>query len=149
MGKFLDRSIKLLGKDKVKSFENKVILLCGLGGVGGTALEVLARSGFKHFILVDFDTVDESNLNRQILYTLKDVGRDKTEVAKERILAINPDIEIEVISKKKFMSNIEALKIFYTEIVNNLMNEKKTMITSVITAGVQPSKNALSNLIKI
>ena len=59
------------------------------------------------------------------------------------------DITIEVISKKEFMSDIEALKIFYTEIVNNLMKEKKTMITSVITAGVQPSNNALSNLIKI
>ena len=67
MGKFLDRSIKLLGEERIKTFENKVILLCGLGGVGGTALEALTRSGFKHFILVDFDTVDESNLNRQIL----------------------------------------------------------------------------------
>ena len=100
MGKFLDRSIKLLGEEKIKTFENKVILLCGLGGVGGTALEALARSGFKHFILVDFDTVDESNLNRQILYTFADVEKAKTDVAKQRILSINPDAQIEVISKK-------------------------------------------------
>jgi hypothetical protein len=59
------------------------------------------------------------------------------------------DITIEVVSKKKFMSDIEALKIFYTEIVKNLMKDDKTLVTSVLTAGVKPNKNALSNLIKI
>ena len=100
MSNYLDRSIKMLGNDKIQSFKDKVILVAGLGGVGGTALEALTRSGFNKFILVDFDKVDESNLNRQILYTLKDVGRLKTEVAKERLLSINPDLDIKLINKK-------------------------------------------------
>ena len=100
MANMNDRTIKVLGNDKVNSFENKVILVAGLGGVGGTALEALARTGFTNFILIDFDKVDESNLNRQILYTRNDVGKEKTEVAKVKLLSINPNIKIETISSK-------------------------------------------------
>ena len=70
------------------------------GGVGGTALEALARTGFKHFLIVDFDKVDPSNLNRQILYTSRDVGRLKVEAAKERILAINEEVDIKAFAVK-------------------------------------------------
>ena len=88
------RSIGLLGEDNFNKIQDKVIAVFGLGGVGGTAIEALARTGFQHFIIIDFDKVDPSNLNRQILYTAKDIGRNKTEAAKERLLAINPDIDI-------------------------------------------------------
>ena len=88
------RSIGLLGEDNFNLIQDKVIAIFGLGGVGGTALEALARTGFKHFIIVDFDKVDPSNLNRQILYLAKDIGRNKVEAAKERILAINEDADI-------------------------------------------------------
>ena len=85
------RSIGLLGEENFKLIQDKTIAIFGLGGVGGTCLEALARTGFKNFVLCDFDKVDPSNLNRQILYTQKDVGKDKTEVAAYRIIAINPD----------------------------------------------------------
>ena len=88
------RSIGLLNEDNFNLIQDKVIAIFGLGGVGGTALEALARTGFKHFIIVDFDKVDPSNLNRQILYTAKDIGRNKVEVAKERILSINKEADI-------------------------------------------------------
>ena len=94
------RSIGLLGEDNFNLIQDKVIAIFGLGGVGGTALEALARTGFNRFIIVDFDKVDASNLNRQILYTFKDVGRNKVEVAKERILAINPDADIKAFMGK-------------------------------------------------
>lgn len=100
MGNFLDRTIKVLGIDKVNSFNDKVILVAGIGGVGGTALEALARSGFTKFILIDYDKVDESNLNRQILFLRKDIGKDKVDVAKEKLLEINPDIEVKLIKEK-------------------------------------------------
>ena len=96
------RSIGLLGEDNFNIIQNKVIAVFGLGGVGGTALEALARTGFRQFIIVDFDKVDCSNLNRQILYTSKDVGRNKVDAAKERILAINPDADI-----KTFMGKVQ------------------------------------------
>ena len=94
------RSIGLLGEDNFNKLQDKVIAVFGLGGVGGTALEALARTGFQHFIIIDFDKVDASNLNRQILYTSKDIGRDKVEAAKERLLAINPDVDVKVFKGK-------------------------------------------------
>ena len=94
------RSIGLLGEDNFNLLKNKVVAVFGLGGVGGTALEALARTGIQHFIIVDFDKVDASNLNRQILYTAKDIGCDKTEVTKNRLLAINPDVDVKVFKCK-------------------------------------------------
>ena len=95
-----ERSIGLLGEDNFNHIQDKVIAVFGLGGVGGTVLEALARTGFKHFLIVDFDKVDPSNLNRQILYTAKDIGRNKTEAAKERILSINPEADIKEFNMK-------------------------------------------------
>ena len=95
-----ERSIGLLGEENFNLLTDKVIAVFGLGGVGGTALEALARTGFQHFLIVDFDKVDATNLNRQILYTAKDIGRNKVEAAKERILAINPDADIKVFNAK-------------------------------------------------
>ena len=94
------RSIGLLGEDNFNIVQDKVIVIFGLGGVGGTALEALARTGFKHFIIVDFDKVDPSNLNRQILYTAKDIGKLKVEAAKERLSSINEDIDIKIYALK-------------------------------------------------
>ena len=94
------RSIGLLGEDNFNKLQDKVIAVFGLGGVGGTALEALARTGFQHFIIIDFDKVDASNLNRQILYTSKDIGKDKVEAANERLLAINPDIDVKAFKGK-------------------------------------------------
>lgn len=94
MNNIFERSIGLLGKDNFNLIQDKVIAIFGLGGVGGTALEALARTGFKHFIIVDFDKVDPSNLNRQILYISEDIGRNKVDAAKERILSINEEADI-------------------------------------------------------
>ena len=100
MNNIFARSIGLLGKDNFKNIQDKVIAIFGLGGVGGTALEVLARTGFMHFLLIDFDKVDSSNLNRQILYSYKDINRNKVEVAKERILSINPEADVQIFNLK-------------------------------------------------
>ncbi len=95
-----DRTISLLGEDNFSKITAKTILIAGIGGVGGTALEALVRTGFTSFILVDFDNVDISNLNRQILYTHKDIGHKKVECAKERILSINPNAKVVCIDEK-------------------------------------------------
>ena len=100
MNNTFDRSIGLLGEENFNLIQDKVIAVFGLGGVGGTALEALARTGFKNFVLIDFDKVDPSNLNRQILYTAKDIGRNKVEAAKERILSINADANIKTFNGK-------------------------------------------------
>ena len=100
MNNMFERSIGLLGEKKFNLIQEKTIAVFGLGGVGGTALEALARTGFKHFVLVDFDKVDASNLNRQILYVFNDIGKNKVDAAKERVLSINPEADIKLYNIK-------------------------------------------------
>lgn len=100
MSDYLDKTKQLLGEDKINSFQDKVILVVGIGGVGGTALEALARSGFKKFILIDADVVDASNLNRQILFTSDDIGKNKVDEAKKHLLKINNSLDIRVFKSK-------------------------------------------------
>ncbi len=100
MDDLLVRTRLLLGEEKLSRLLDKTVLIAGLGGVGGTALECLARSGISHFILVDDDTVNPTNLNRQILFTTASIGQKKTEAAKARLLAINPSIQITSISER-------------------------------------------------
>ncbi len=111
MSTYLDKSIQLLGEERIKSLGDKTVLVIGLGGVGGTALEALARSGIRKFVLIDFDVVDVTNLNRQILYTKADVGRNKVDVAKERLLKIDPNFEIETLNKKIEESTLDDIEL--------------------------------------
>ncbi|MGH0052885.1 MAG: tRNA threonylcarbamoyladenosine dehydratase [Sphaerochaetaceae bacterium] len=91
------RITRLLGEEPVERLHEKKVVVVGLGAVGGMALESLVRSGVGNLRIVDFDTVGITNLNRQILATHETVGEPKTEVARRRILAINPDCNIEVL----------------------------------------------------
>ena len=93
--KFL-RTEMLIGKEGMEKLKNARIAVFGLGGVGSFVCEGLARSGVGSFVLVDFDKVDESNINRQIIATTKTIGRNKVDVMKERILDINPDANVEI-----------------------------------------------------
>lgn len=94
MSERFSRTELLLGKDKMsKLFEARVAVF-GVGGVGGHVVEALARSGIGAIDIIDNDTVSESNLNRQIIATVKTIGRYKVDVAKERIHDINPDCEV-------------------------------------------------------
>ena len=90
----LDRLIALIGEDNLKLIESKNILLIGLGGVGGYAFEALVRTGFKNITIVDYDIIDASNLNRQIITNTKNIGKSKVEEAKKRALLINENITI-------------------------------------------------------
>lgn len=86
----------LLGESGLHKLETSRVILFGVGGVGGYVAEALARSGVGHITLVDKDVVSESNINRQIIATIKTIGRAKTEVMQERIAEINPDAVVEV-----------------------------------------------------
>ena len=93
---FLQRSAMLMGEEGIAKLSLSTVALVGLGGVGGGALEGLVRAGVGHLHLVDDDVFSISNLNRQILSDRGNMGKDKVEVAKERALSINPDIDIHI-----------------------------------------------------
>ena len=83
------RSRALLGDEALNKLSKTTIILFGLGGVGGFVLESLARSGIENFILIDFDKIEASNLNRQIITGLNNINMPKADAAKSRVLNIN------------------------------------------------------------
>lgn len=95
------RTKLLIGEDNVKKLANSKVAIFGIGGVGSFVCEGLVRGGVANFILVDKDTISDSNINRQIHATTKTIGKDKVEVEKQRILDINPK------------ATVESMKIFY------------------------------------
>jgi len=90
------RTQLLIGKKSIDELSKKTVAVFGVGGVGGYAVEALARSGVGNFVLVDDDLVCITNINRQILATFQTIGRAKVDVAKERILQINPRANVEI-----------------------------------------------------
>lgn len=94
MQDFLSREIAMLGIDAVNKLNNAHVLIFGLGGVGGHAVETLCRAGIGTLSLVDSESYELSNLNRQIFATRETIGKKKVEAAKERILSINPSCKV-------------------------------------------------------
>ena len=96
MDEKFSRTEMLIGNDGMEKLNDAKVAVFGLGGVGSFVCEGLARSGIGNFILVDYDKIDESNINRQLIATVKTIGRYKVDLMKERILEINPDANVEV-----------------------------------------------------
>jgi len=90
------RTELLIGKDGIEKLNKAKVAVFGLGGVGSYVVEGLVRSGVGNFVLIDDDKICLTNLNRQILATTKTVGEPKVEVAKRRILEINPKANVEI-----------------------------------------------------
>ena len=96
MDERFSRTERLIGEESVKKLNNARVAVFGIGGVGGHCVEALARSGVGHFLLVDSDTVDITNINRQVVALSSTVGKPKVQVIKERILDINPEADVEI-----------------------------------------------------
>lgn len=90
------RTELLIGKEGIEKLNNAKVALVGIGGVGSFVLEGLVRAGIQNFVLIDKDVVDITNINRQLIATHKTVGMPKVEVAKERVLEINPNANVEI-----------------------------------------------------
>ena len=80
----------------MKKLNDAKVAIFGIGGVGSFVCEGLARSGIGNFILVDYDKIDKSNINRQLIATVNTIGKYKADLMKERILEINPDANVEI-----------------------------------------------------
>ncbi len=158
-----DRTLKIIRKELLDKIKKQNILLVGVGGVGGFALEALIRLGFSNITIVDSDDFEESNLNRQILCTQENLGKSKVEEAKKRALSINPSANIKSIQIFLNEENIEELfKINYDYIIDacdtittkylliKLSLETNTKIISCMGTGnrIDPTKVTLTTLNK-
>lgn len=106
-----ERLITLIGEDNVNKLKKANVLIVGLGGVGGYALETLVRSGIYNLTIVDGDIVELSNLNRQIISKRDVIGNPKALVAQARTLEINPDVNLKVINQFISEDNFSLLNI--------------------------------------
>ncbi len=97
MDNIFARNILYWGEDSQKKLLSSHVAVFGLGGVGGYCVETLARSGVGELTLIDFDTVSKTNINRQIIALNSTIGQTKTELFKQRLLDINPDIRLNLI----------------------------------------------------
>ena len=104
-----ERTISLIGNDNYLKLKNSNILIIGLGGVGGYTLESLVRSGIENITIVDYDKIDISNINRQIIATSNNIGKLKTDEWKKRILSINNNVKVNIINEKIDINNISLL----------------------------------------
>lgn len=143
-----ERLETLVGKDSVDLLKNKKVLVVGLGGVGGYVVESLARSGIGMLALVDYDEVDITNLNRQIIALNSTIGKKKTELFKDRINDINRECKVLVydvfLNETNYNTiinddydfvidccdSVEAKKILLREAVNKNMNFIASMGTA-------------------
>ena len=154
---------KVIGKDNLNKLKNKSVLILGCGGVGGYTCEALARSGIGTLILVDFDKVDESNINRQIIALDSTIGKLKVDVWEERINDINKECKVIKIDKFIEPDNINELfdyEINYLidacdyiptkkEIIKECLNRKIKFISSMGTGNkLDPSKLEIVDLRK-
>lgn len=107
MKEIFSRTEMLVGAVSLQKLRNSRVALFGVGGVGGYVAEALARAGVGAIDLIDNDTVSESNINRQIIALSSTVGKDKTEVMRQRILDINCKAEVRCINKFVLPENID------------------------------------------
>lgn len=104
-----ERIIKLIGEENLNKIKNKTVCIVGLGGVGGFATEAIVRSGVGNVIIVDYDRIDISNLNRQIITNQNNIGKSKVQEMKKRIKSINPNCNITIIEEKIDSNNINLI----------------------------------------
>ena len=85
----------MLGKEAIETLKSKTVAIFGIGGVGGNVVDALVRSGISHFVLVDNDKVSITNINRQLIANMDNIGKDKVDVMEKHILSINPEAKVE------------------------------------------------------
>ncbi len=163
MDNWLDRTELLIKKEGVEKLKNTNILIVGLGGVGSFAAEFITRSGVGKLTIVDGDDVDNTNINRQLPALKSTVGKQKVDVVAERLLDINPELELTALNE--FLSPERAMEVISDEYdyvmdcidsvtpkLNLLLaaKRKKVKVISAMGAGgkTDPSKIIVTDISK-
>ncbi len=121
------RTELLIGKNRIEKLQNSKVAIFGIGGVGSFVVEGLARGGIGNFILIDNDEVDITNLNRQLIATHSTVGKPKVEVAKERILDINPKANVEIHQEFFMPDSVE----FFDDTIDYIVDAVDTVTAKI------------------
>lgn len=131
----------LIGEENYKIIKNLKVLIIGLGGVGSYVVESLVRSGVENLILVDYDTIDITNLNRQLMTNLNNIGKKKVDELKKRCLEINKNCKITTIYDFITSKNIDIL---FKEEIDYLIDTQDTIDTKKLII-----ENCLNKKIKL
>lgn len=133
------RSEYLLGTEGMKKLSKSTVAVFGVGGVGSFTAEALVRTGLGSIVLIDYDTIDITNINRQIHATMKTVGQYKVDVMKDRLLEINPDLNITIHKEKYNQETKDRLLIpTYDYVVDaiDMVSSKLDLITRSKELGI-------------
>lgn len=136
---FLSRTELLIGKEAIGKLKQSTVAIFGIGGVGSFTTEALARSGIGNLVLIDYDKINESNINRQIHATSKTIGLYKVDVMKERLKDINPKIKVQTYKKMyKEDTKEELISNNYDYVVDaiDMVPSKISLILNCIDRGI-------------
>lgn len=111
------RTIQLIGEDGFRALQNARVILFGVGGVGGWCAETLLRTGIGHLTLVDFDKVDTTNLNRQVVATHDNIGQSKVQEMQKRLFSIIPYADVQIIDQQYNAETADSFNLAQYDIV--------------------------------
>ncbi len=117
MNEIFSRTEMLIGDDSLLKLQNSRVAVFGVGGVGGYVAEALVRAGLGKIDLIDNDSVSESNLNRQIIALHSTIGKMKTQVMSQRLLDINPELEVMIHNKFVLPENIDEFDFLHYDYI--------------------------------
>lgn len=126
----VNRQRGILNKKEQLKLKNSLITVIGCGGIGGAVIEMLARMGAYNLKIVDKDQFEVSNINRQLMSSMDRVGQSKTEVTKDIIASINPDIHVEAFNTELDQDNVHEILSKSSIVVDALDNLKARIISS-------------------
>lgn len=136
---WLERTELLLGKEKLSQIRDAHVLVVGLGGVGAYAAEMIARAGVGRMTVADADTVNPTNINRQLVALHSTVGRQKAEVLAERLRDINPAIELTVVNRyikdEETYTLLDAARYDYVVDAIDTLSPKLALIAASLERG--------------
>lgn len=135
-----DRLELLIGKEALNKLKTKKIVVLGLGGVGGYVVESLIRSGIENITIIDYDTIDITNLNRQIISVKSNIGKLKTDEFEKRILSINENVQITKLNLFIDENNIDEIltkDIDYFIDACDTINTKKLVIKKCLQKNIK------------
>ena len=134
MENIFDRTKLLIGEDGLNTLQNCNVLVVGVGGVGGYAVEILTRCGIGNFTIVDGDSVDITNINRQIIATTSTIGKAKVQVMADRMKDINPNVNVRALNLRFNSDSVDLVFDRHYDYVIDAIDSVSDKLLLILTA---------------